>query len=51
MPPSDWVRANPKLVINVTDLGDILFAWKGEVAIVKHGLDKDYEVKRVADTL
>ncbi|THZ06426.1 hypothetical protein D6C89_05590 [Aureobasidium pullulans] len=51
MPPSDWVRANPRLVINVTDLGDILFAWKGEVAVVKHGLDKDYEVKRVADAL
>ncbi|THZ76213.1 hypothetical protein D6C85_02407 [Aureobasidium pullulans] len=51
MPPSDWVRANPRLVINVTDLGDILFAWKGEVAVVKHGLDKDYEVKRVADVL
>ncbi|THX79464.1 hypothetical protein D6D05_04942 [Aureobasidium pullulans] len=51
MPPSDWVRANPRLVINVTDLGDILFAWKGEVAVVKHGLDKDYEMKRVADAL
>lgn len=51
MPPSDWVRANPRLVINVTDLGDILFAWKGEVAVVKHGLDKDYGIKRVADAL
>jgi WD40 repeat protein len=48
-PPSDWLRANDELIIRVTDGGDILFAWRGEVAVVKSGLDRDYNLKDTRD--
>ncbi|KAK8108331.1 NACHT and WD domain protein [Apiospora kogelbergensis] len=39
-PPADWLRTNNAPLIRVTKLGDILFAVKGEVAVVRKGLNR-----------
>lgn len=43
-PPVDWLRTNHEPLISITKLGDILFVVKGEVAVVKRGLNKVVEV-------
>ena len=37
--PADWLSTNIKLMIRVTQRGDILFVKRDEVAVIKHGLD------------
>ena len=37
--PTDWLTANTKLFINLTSQGDLSFVHRGEIAIVKGGLD------------
>ncbi|KAK7921724.1 hypothetical protein PG985_009746 [Apiospora marii] len=43
-PPVDWLRTNHEPLISITKLGDILFVVKGEVAVVKKGLNKVVDV-------
>ncbi|KAH8891765.1 hypothetical protein GQ53DRAFT_719447 [Thozetella sp. PMI_491] len=45
MPPADWLRASPESIIIVSQLGDVLFAWKGEVAVVKRGLKRSFQLQ------
>lgn len=37
--PADWLSSNIKLIIEVTQNGDIIFAKRDEVAVIKRGLD------------
>ncbi|KAK8087439.1 hypothetical protein PG994_002413 [Apiospora phragmitis] len=39
-PPVDWLRTNHEPLVSITKLGDILFVVKGEVAVVKKGLNR-----------
>lgn len=39
-PPLGWLRTSRELLIRVLRLGDVLFVVKGEVAVVKRGLDR-----------
>lgn len=48
MPPSDWLRASAVFVITLSRLGDVLFAWKNEVAVVKRALERAF---RIDDTM
>ncbi|KAK8038535.1 hypothetical protein PG993_006946 [Apiospora rasikravindrae] len=41
----DWLRTNSEPLIAVTKLGDVLFVVKGEVAVVKKGLNRIVDVK------
>ena len=43
-PPVDWLRTNHEPLVRITKLGDILFAVKGEVAVVKRGLNRAVDV-------
>ncbi|KAK2615665.1 hypothetical protein N8I77_002403 [Diaporthe amygdali] len=45
-PPLGWLRTNRELFIRVSKLGDVLFVVKGEVAVVKRGLDRAADVVR-----
>ncbi|KAI1852577.1 hypothetical protein JX265_003059 [Neoarthrinium moseri] len=44
MPPSDWMKTSRDFLIRVSELGDLLFAWKGEVAVVKRGLERSFDL-------
>lgn len=43
-PPLGWLRTSRELLIRVSRLGDVLFVVKGEVAVVKRGLDRAADV-------
>lgn len=45
-PPLGWLRTSQDLLIRVSRLGDVLFVVKGEVAVVKRGLDRAADVVR-----
>lgn len=45
-PPLGWLRTSRELLVRVTRLGDVLFVVKGEVAIVKRGLDRAADIVR-----
>ncbi|KAL1865693.1 hypothetical protein Daus18300_007069 [Diaporthe australafricana] len=45
-PPLGWLRMSGQLLIRVSRLGDVLFVVKGEVAVVKRGLDRVADVTR-----
>jgi len=46
VPPADWLRTSDELIIRLTDTGDVLFAWRGEVAVVSGGLDREHDLNR-----
>lgn len=43
-PPLGWLRTSRELLVRVSRLGDVLFVVKGEVAVVKRGLDRTADV-------
>lgn len=43
-PPLGWLRTSRELFVRVSRLGDVLFVVKGEVEIVKRGLDRAADV-------
>lgn len=43
-PPLGWLRTSRELLIRVSRLGDVLFVVKGEVAVVKRGLERSADV-------
>ncbi|KAI7786820.1 hypothetical protein LA080_002290 [Diaporthe eres] len=45
-PPLGWLRTSRELLVRVSRLGDVLFVVKGEVAVVKRGLDRAADVVR-----
>lgn len=45
-PPTDWLLAS-KMLIRLTKLGDVLFVVRGEVAVVKRGLERTADVRRI----
>lgn len=45
-PPMSWLRMSRGLLVRVSRLGDVLFVVKGEVAIVKRGLDRAADIVR-----
>lgn len=44
-PPLEWLRTSRELLVQVTRLGDVLFVVKGEVAVVKRGLDRVADIR------
>lgn len=42
-PPMDWLRGSTNLLVQVSKLGDVMFVVKGEIAVVKKGLDRAAE--------
>ncbi|KAI0156339.1 hypothetical protein GGR57DRAFT_463109 [Xylariaceae sp. FL1272] len=45
-PPLDWLRTHQTPIIKVTKAGDVLFVVKGEVAIIKRGLNRVVNLKQ-----
>ncbi|KAK7981273.1 Type I Iterative PKS [Apiospora arundinis] len=45
-PPVDWLRTNNEPLIRVTKLGDVLFVVRGEVAVVRKGLNRTADVRQ-----
>lgn len=43
-PPLGWLRTSRELLVRVSRMGDVLFVVKGEVAVVKRGLDRAADV-------
>lgn len=43
-PPTEWLRKNRELLVQVTRRGDVLFVVQGKVAVVRNGLDKSFDV-------
>jgi hypothetical protein len=42
--PADWLCANGELIIEVTANGDLIFAKKDELAVIKRDLKSRFEI-------
>ncbi|KAH9887455.1 hypothetical protein F4778DRAFT_427699 [Xylariomycetidae sp. FL2044] len=47
-PPLDWLRTNRLPLMMVSKIGDVLFVVKGEVAIVKRGLNRVVNISKTS---
>ncbi|ROV99035.1 hypothetical protein VMCG_06614 [Cytospora schulzeri] len=45
MAPTNWLATNGEVLIEVSKSGDILVSCRHEVAVVKRGLERDYEIE------